>query len=560
MRTVLNVQQGTPEWLAARAASDGTASEAPVAAGKSKYQSRTEFLQQRKTGLSKEVDAATQKLFDRGHETEALARPMAESIIGEDLSPITVALEIAGLKLLASVDGITFDDRTAWEHKLWNEGLAAQVRAGQLDEHYTIQLDQILLVTGAERVLFMVSDGTEENCIWMWYYADPAKFDALIATWQQFHADLAEFVPQEFKERIKADAVESMPVPSVVVEGKLVSCNLDLHIPTFDRFLAETKTDLKTDEDFAQGEANAKTARDAAKALKQQAKAVIDQIAPVSHVVTVMEAYSKKFDTLGLSLEKAVKDQKDQIRSNAILKAKQDWAEYLRGLETELKTIRLDVETPDFASAVKGVRTIAGLHSKVNDALAAGKAQANTLAQDIRNKLAWCKENAEGYGFLFADLQQIIYKPMDDFQLLINTRVKEHKEAERLRIEKEAQARAAQLLEEHQQQERVAGAAAEVQEQPKTAGAPVVETKPEIADQPAANDIPDTGETIKMGEIHALLGFQVTGDFIIGLGFNPAEKKGAALLFKVSDVPLILEALANHVQQVRWDFIQKKAA
>lgn len=602
IRTVLNVQQGTAAWLAERAKADGTASEYPAAAGKSKYQTRTALLQQRKTGLAKEVDAATQKLFDRGHATEALARPMAESIIGDELSPITVTLEIDGLTLLASVDGITFDDETAFEHKLWNESLAAQVRAEQLDEHYTCQLDQILLVTGAKRVLFMVSDGTEENCVWMWYYRDDAKFALLLVTWKQFKADLATFVPQEHKERVKADAVEAMPVPSIIVEGKLVACNLDEHIPTFDRFLADTKTELKTDDDFAQGEANAKTSREAAKALKQQAKAVIDQIAPVSQVVAIMEAYSTKFDALGLKLEKAVKEQKASIKTNAVLAAQQNWRKHIDALEVEIKPTRMNVTMPDFAEASKGVKTIAGLHSKIDDALAAGKAEANTQALELRAKLAWCKENADGYGFLFSDMQQIIFKPMDDFQLLVNSRVREHKDAEQKRIDEAARVLAEQQLEAQRQEEERKRIAAEelansLKDQPvqqteepaaqdstyvpaepagpadqaiykriadgydtSRAG---VQTRPEVAALPAANDVPDNGVLVKLGEIGALLGFNLPGDFIVTtLGFEPAERKGASMTFKATQVPLILIALSKHALEQSGKFVDelKKAA
>lgn len=543
MREIHTLEQGSAAWHQFRKTKFG-ASEASAMLGMSPYKTRDELLREKKTGLAKEVSPELQKVFDKGHAVEALARPIVEKMIGKELFPVTMSLG----KLSCSCDGLDMLEETAWENKQFNREHFEQVKAGNLPEIHWPQCQQVLHVTGAKELFFTVSDGTEENTAGVWVYPEQALADKIIAGWNQFQSDLETHVPQEFKERVKADAVESMPVPSIVVEGKLVSCNLDLHIPTFDKFLAETKTDLKTDEDFAQGEANAKTAREAAKALKQQAKAVIDQIAPVSQVVTIMEAYSSKFDALGLKLEKGVKEQKDLIRNNAVLKAKQDWAEFLRGIEAELKTVRMNIETPDFATAVKGVRTIAGLHSKINDALAAGKAEANTQAQDLRAKLSWCKENAEGYGFLFADLQQIIFKPMDDFQLLIKTRVNEHKEAEKLRIENDARTRAAQLLEEQQ--------SSQVQEPT----SPVVETKPEVADQPAANDLPDTGATIKLGELSALLGFTVTADFIASLGFEPAGRERAAVLYRETDVPKILDALVNHVQQVRWDFIQKKAA
>ena len=43
----------------------------------------------RKTPVTPEVDAGTQRLFDAGHRFEALARPRAEALVGEDLSPLS---------------------------------------------------------------------------------------------------------------------------------------------------------------------------------------------------------------------------------------------------------------------------------------------------------------------------------------------------------------------------------------------------------------------------------------------------------------------------------------
>ena len=111
-----NVPQGSPEWLSLRS-SYFTASEAPAMMGASKYQSRTELLAQKKTGIVPEVSPAQQKLFDRGHETEALARAIIEAQIGEDLFPV-VATEG---NLLASVDGMDMLGNVLFEHKLWNE-------------------------------------------------------------------------------------------------------------------------------------------------------------------------------------------------------------------------------------------------------------------------------------------------------------------------------------------------------------------------------------------------------------------------------------------------------
>lgn len=564
-RTVLNVQQGTHEWLAARAASDGTASEAPAMMGHGKYQTRTDLLDQRKHGISKDVDAGTQALFDRGHEAEALARPIAEEIIGEELSPTTVVLEIDGMKLLASLDGITFDDEAIWEHKLYSESLAEQISSGNLDEHYTIQMDQELLVSGAKKCLFMTSDGTKEKCEWMWYESSQEKFDAIIAGWKQFHKDLATHEQRQIKEAPKAEPVESFPVPAIQVRGELVSCNLQAITPVFDKFLAEANTELKTDEDFAQGEADAKASREAAKTLKLKAKEVVDQIAPVSEVVRTLETYAAKFDALGLKLEKAVKEQKESIKGKIAMEARAAFQAHVMTLEAEIFPIRMQLDTPDFGGAMKGMRTIASLHNAVDTLLAQSKIAADEAARDLRAKLAWYNEHA-AEKFLFHDLQQLIGKPMDDFQLVVTTRIEQHKKAEaekleaereRIRLEEEAKAK--------REAERKEAEAAAVQ-QAVTTGLSVVKQAVEN-DQVKVQHIPteeviDTGATMKLGQICDRLGFSLPADFIRSLGIEPVGRERAAVLYRESDFPKICDSLIARVQAARNHAIEelRKAA
>ena len=73
MQTV-NLIQGSKEWHLHRA-NHFNASDAPAMMGVSKYKTRDQLLHEMATGLTQEVDANTQKLFDNGHKFEALARP-----------------------------------------------------------------------------------------------------------------------------------------------------------------------------------------------------------------------------------------------------------------------------------------------------------------------------------------------------------------------------------------------------------------------------------------------------------------------------------------------------
>lgn len=135
--TTHDLEQGSPEWHAYRD-TVFNASQAAAMLGLSSYQSRLELIRELATGIKKEYDTETLKRFAEGHRAEALARPIAESILGEELYPVTVSAEFSGPSrpLSASMDGITIDDRTTFEHKSLNADLEAALKANTIPEEY----------------------------------------------------------------------------------------------------------------------------------------------------------------------------------------------------------------------------------------------------------------------------------------------------------------------------------------------------------------------------------------------------------------------------------------
>lgn len=127
--------QGSDAWCQFRLEHFG-ASEAAAMLGLSTKVKRTELLHMKHTTLPKEFAAWVQEnILDHGHAVEALARPLIEDAIGEDLYPITCSLG----RLSASLDGLTMGEDVAFEHKQWNEELAASVSSGVLPEEYAPQ-------------------------------------------------------------------------------------------------------------------------------------------------------------------------------------------------------------------------------------------------------------------------------------------------------------------------------------------------------------------------------------------------------------------------------------
>jgi len=188
---ILNMAQGSAEWLAARREYD-TASEASIMMACSKNVKRNELLHMKTTGTDREFSEWFQRnILDKGHIVESLGRPIAEEITGEELFPVTATDDDGWL--LASFDGISMMEDICWECKQWNEEKAAEVREGRVPECDKWQVAQQLRVSGAEKCLYMVTDGTKEGTVYTWVSLSEEDNRLLAAGWKQFDADRASY-------------------------------------------------------------------------------------------------------------------------------------------------------------------------------------------------------------------------------------------------------------------------------------------------------------------------------------------------------------------------------
>lgn len=437
MQTLENIVQGTEAWLAIRK-SHSTASEAPAALGKSKYTSRTELMNQKVSGIGKEIDSFTQVLFDSGHQAESQARALAEKIIQDDLYQVTATLDIEGVSLLASFDGCTIDESAIWEHKLFSKSLAEDVRAGKLDPHYTIQLDQQLLISGANKCLFMTSDGTEENMAWCWYEPSQEKFDALVSGWKQFHKDLANHVIAEEIAPVIAAPTMDLPALSIQVEGSIsLISNLDRFGARLNQFVQDIDKSPTDDQGFADAELAIKTLEKAESALEAAESNALAQTASVDDMRKTVALYIETARTTRLLLQKMVKTRKESIRIEIVQAGTSAFADHVAALNKRLGKPYMPHVICDCASAIKGKKTISSLRDAVETELARAKIEANAIADKIEINLNSLRGLAKDYTFLFADTAQIIFKENDDLILLINSRIADHVVAEAAKLEKE---------------------------------------------------------------------------------------------------------------------------
>jgi putative phage-type endonuclease len=615
---LVQLTQGTPEWHAHRA-QHFNASDAPAMMGCSPYKTRAELLRELHTGLSADVAPATQRIFDAGHRFEALARPLAEEIVGEELYP---CVGTEG-RYSASFDGLTLGGDVAFEHKSLNDGLReafALIALVSGDDaavglclplHYRVQMEHQLMVSGAERVLFMASRWADDSAMLegkhCWYYPNAELRADIIAGWQQLEADLCAYVPPVVQEPAKAEHMESLPAVAVRLDGALsVVGNLPTFAEALRAFIAKIPAKPATDNEFATVDAACKALKKAEEALDSAEAGALASITDVEQMRRAVADCRKLARDTRLAAEKLVERRKVEMKEQAVAAARRALDDHIATLQAELAPMRLQPVAADFAGAIKGLRSIASMQDALDTALANGKIAADAQARVIRANLATFKAQAAGLEFLFSDLQHLVHKAADDFTALLDARIAKHRAdeaakeaarqaaeaqriaaaAQRAAAEAEARVRAEQEALARQEREAAEAAASAAAPAPvaeciastaRASGGPVDQVarferegaEAHIADSGAgfvrlaAAAAPTSNEpaTLKLGVICERLGFTVRADFLADVLHIPhRDTDKAAKLYRESDFPLICAQLQSHISAMAELYAHRVAA
>ena len=556
MKTI-DLIQGTPEWHAHRA-THFNASDAPAMMGCG-LKSRTELLAELHTAIKPDVSQYVQeRVFDPGHRFEALARPLAEKIIGEDLYPVT---GVNG-EYSASFDGLTLMEDVAFEHKTLNDALRAAfddmetmapeyretVSAGRcLPLMYRVQMEHQALVSGCESILFMASEWdaddkliAERHC---WYKPDPELRAKIVAGWAQLAEDLKVYTPAPMAEPAPTGkAPETLPALRIEVTGAVTASNLAAFKETALSAIRSVNRDLKTDQDFADADASVKWCGDVESRLASAKEHALSQTASIDALFKAIDDISAEARKVRLDLEKLVKARKDQIRMEIVSEAVAKGNEHMRTLNERIGKPLMPTVPADYAGVIKGKRSITSLRDAVDTELARVKIAANEIADRITLNLR-AIEAAE-HGHLFPDLAGLTLKNPDDLAAVIDQRVAKYKK---------------------DQDEAASKAAAVVQQASAAAQAPIAQAVTDaivggtgIARVDAGHvtridpaQIHDTGERIKLGDINARLApIALTADGLAQLGFVHVATDKSAKLYRESDFPAICAALVKHITAV----------
>jgi predicted phage-related endonuclease len=455
---VHQLEPGSLEWLRHRFDCNN-ASDAAAMLSCDPNRSRTDLLDALVNGFTKEASDFQEKIYAGGHRLEALARPVAEAIIGEDLYQLVATRRWDGLTrpLGASSDGLTIARDRNWEHKQLNDELrdalphagaegATLNDAANLPKRYRVQPEQQLMVFGCEVVLFTASDwdaaGNLIDARHCWYRSDPALRAEIVAGWIQAEADLPRHIPVAHQERPQGEKREALPMLVVQVEGRIVSSNLPVWREAALAHIRGINKDLQSDEDFANAKEAVKWCDDSAKKLKLLKEQTLAQMVDVNELIGTLDTIVSGLDRTRIDLGNLVTSRETAIRNEVARRGEQELFAHLANLNVRVGRAYLPAAThpliaADFQKAIKSKRTIKSLNDSVDAELARCKIAASGLADRIQANLKYLAESCADHLALFADERTLVLKECDDFRAIASGRVNEAKAAEEKRLEAE---------------------------------------------------------------------------------------------------------------------------
>lgn len=542
MRQVINHEQGSAAWHQHRH-EHFNASDAPAMLGCSPYKTRSALLQETTTGIvDAEIDAATARRFADGHRFEALARPLAEQIIGEELAPLV----LADGKYSASFDGLTFVGDVAFEHKTLGNGLREAMREGctgaDLPLHYRAQMEHQAMVSGCERILFMASQWDAEGALieerHCWYEPDAELRARIVAGWAQFEKDVAAYVPTEPVAPVVAAPMESLPAVSVRVDGQLaIVSNLPAFGQALHAFIDKIPTAPSTDQEFADTEAACKALKNAEDALEAAESNALAQLADVDTMRRFVADYRALARTTRLQREKLVTLRKDEIRRDIVNQGMHALRQHIAELNAAMPADYMPTVPADFAGAIKGKRTVDSLRDAVDTELARAKIVASGTATRIHANVQAIRNS----GLVVPDAATLVLKATDDLEAILAQRVaaeaaRMESERQRIRAEEECKAReAAERAAEVTPGKPIAPAS--------TAAAPVAAG---IAHAAATGDAADEAPTLTIGAINERLHpISISAAGLAEFGIEPLATKKAAKLYSQSQFEQLCQAIVR---------------
>jgi len=197
-----NLEQGSAEWHEFRRTHIG-ASEAPAIMGKSSWATASDILEQKISGVIEAPNYA----MKRGTALEPKIRAMAEEQLGKKFTPCVITSDQFPW-MSASLDGLSEAQDEIIEVKCGSESQFHNAKKGVVPEHYEIQMQHQMFVSGVSHCWFVTYWDEEIATVKVQRWETQRMLD-LVEAIANFHRRLASKM-KDFKPATFASAPEDI--------------------------------------------------------------------------------------------------------------------------------------------------------------------------------------------------------------------------------------------------------------------------------------------------------------------------------------------------------------
>lgn len=267
-----------------------------------------------------------------------------------------------------------------------------------------------------------------------------------------------------------------LPALEIEVRGEVVTSNAAAFMSAIREWLGSFKTDLQTDEDFAEAEANAKLLSEKEKAITAAKDKALADAEQLHDLLKTLDDGSEEIRQTRLTLERQIKAKKEEIREQIIADAV---AEIVNGHGEKFRS--------NLVNALKGKRSLSSIREAVGVVVTTANGQIN------ENRQLLAAHHAEHGNDLIPDRKALeLTATAAQLETELNARVERRKAAEAQRkAEAEAAAARAELEEQKRKAAAAEAAAKQAQEAPH---APAQQPEAQkVADRPVQTQQP-TGD------------------------------------------------------------------
>ncbi len=188
--------------------------------------------------------------------------------------------------------------------------------------------------------------------------------------------------------------------------------------------LEKVNTELATDDDFANAEADVKIIKAGEKSLKEAKTSALEQANEIQKLFAAIDEVSAEAREARLALERQIKKRKAEIKDEIVDSGVDSVIEYLQQQSDALQSVRHSwLDKSAFEDAIKGKRTTASMQKAVTKLLAQIKGEIADREEKISQNTKKLEEIDDKYSAVFQDQDSLALMDAAQLDLTIEERI-----------------------------------------------------------------------------------------------------------------------------------------